>query len=184
MNKKISTFGLVIGLVIGLVVGLGMLAFSAVPAIAAQNSPLHSGPNCSSLIQLPQDKEELDLADVKRAVESHLLRIGADNHSVWLSWLDDEVIAVDISHLGNLRRHIKVDAVNAEIIERSDYRQPVGFENVSETQIPPQVTYARQLRRHMLGDGKAWASWVAKGSGIACMDDYRFGGPSMPEPGM
>lgn len=98
---------------IGLTLGLtwSLLTLGALPASAEKASPLHSGPNCLSQIQLPQDKEELGLSDVKHAVENHLLRIGAIGHDVWVSWFDEDedVIAVEISFDGNLRRQIKVD---------------------------------------------------------------------------
>jgi hypothetical protein len=190
MNKKISTFGLLAGLS----VGLSMLALGAMPVFAETPSPLHSGPNCTSLILLPQNKEEIGLSDVKRAIKIHLLRIGAEKHDVKVSWYDDDIIAAEISYRGNLRRHIKIDAANAQIIERIEFRKPVGFRALPESQVKnasssdhrfnPQVEYSRQLRRHMLGDGKAWATWVGKRKGSSCLNDYRFGGPSMPDPGM
>jgi len=90
-----------------------------------------------------------------------------------------------------LLRQIKVDAANAAIIERRNYGWAVGFEaplvGVAETandEFMQRVKYSRQLRRHMLGDGKAWANWLGNGAkSFSCRDDYRFGGPEMKEPG-
>jgi len=171
--------------------GIALLFFAVQPALAEITSPLHTERNCVSQIQLPQDKEDLELNDVKQAVVSHLLRIGAVKHDVLVSWIDEDTIAADVIHFGNLRRHIKIDAANATIIERMDYRKPVGFEKTTsraalalDNSIVKQVRYARQLRRHMLGDGKPWGEWVNVGAkSINCLDDYRFGGPIMPEPG-
>lgn len=179
------------GLLAGIIVGLGIGGFIAPVAIAEIVSPLHSGNNCTSQIQLPQDKEDLSLNDVKHAVKSHLLRIGAEKHEVRVSWYDEEIITVNISHNGHVLRRLKVDAANAEIVERKNYRRAVGFEApqvalkvAHDNQFVQKVRYSRQLRRHMLGDGKSWASWIgARKAGFSCLDDYRFGGPRMAEPG-
>jgi hypothetical protein len=175
---------------ISVFLGFGLLMSAIQPVSAEVTSPLHTGQHCTSQIQLPQDKEDLELNDVKQAVVSHLLRIGAVKHEVLVSWIDEDTIAADIIHFGKLRRQIKVDAANATIIERMDYRKPVGFKKATlrtslalNNSIVKKARYARQLRRHMLGDGKAWAEWVnADAKGISCRDDYRFGGPIMPEP--
>ncbi len=183
MNKK--------NLFAALTVGLGWLALSVQPTVAETISPLHVGPNCTSQIQLPQNKEELELGDVTRAIQNHLLRIGAKEHEVWVDWYADDVVEAEITLHGKLLRHIKVDVVNAEIIERMDYRKRVGFEKLNvamapapESKFSQQMKYSRQLRRHMLGDGQTWAEWLGKNGRAPCLNDYRFGGPEMREPGM
>jgi hypothetical protein len=176
---------------ISVFLGFGLLLIATQQVSAEITSPLHTGQYCTSQIQLPQDKEDLELNDVKQAVVSHLLRIGAVKHDVLVSWIGEDIIAADIIYFGKLRRQIKVDAGNATIIERIDFRKPVGFEKTTpraaltlDNSIVKQVRYTRQLRRHMLGDGKAWAKWVkAETKNKYCRNDYRFGGPIMPEPG-
>ena len=182
MNKKNT--------LVAFVLLMSGLVFSAGPVSAA---PLQSNQSCSSQIQLPQAKEELELGDVKQAIKVHLLRIGATGRDVNVRWLDEEVIVADIVHRGRLLRKIKVDASNAAIVDRKNYGRPVGFETpqyrralIRPDLFTRKVRYTRQLRRHMLGDGKTWAKWIKDGPGVPgafCFDDYRFGGPAMEEPG-
>ena len=88
-------------------------------------------------------------------------------------------------------RQIKVGAANAAIIERRNYGRPVGFDApvvrtaaTKDDEFVQRVRYTRQLRRPMLGDGKAWTDWLGNGAqGFACWDDYRFGCPIMKELG-
>ncbi len=174
----------------GLVLGAGIIGFGVNFASAAGQTHTLEEPSCNSQIQLPQNKEELSLTDVKRAVEIHLLRIGAKNREVQVELNEDDIITANITHRGRLLRQIKVDAANAAIIERRNYGRPVGFDApvvrtsaIENDDFIQRVNYTRQLRRHMLGDGKAWANWLGNGpNGFACRDDYRFGGPEMKEP--
>ena len=103
---------------ISVFLGFGLLLIATQQVSAEITSPLHTGQYCTSQIQLPQDKEDLELNDVKQAVVSHLLRIGAVKHDVLVSWIGEDIIAADIIYFGKLRRQIKVDAGNATIIER------------------------------------------------------------------
>ncbi len=133
----------------------------------------------------------MTLADVKHAVKIHLLRIGVENREAQVALAGEDVNLVSISHRGRLLRQIKVDAANAVIIERRNYGRPVGFDApvvrtaaTKDDEFVQRVRYTRQLRRHMLGDGKDWADWLGNGAqGFACWDDYRFGCPIMKELG-
>ncbi|MDP7601257.1 MAG: hypothetical protein QF605_07710, partial [Rhodospirillales bacterium] len=109
----------------------------------------------------------MTLAGVKHAVKIHLLRIGVKNREVQVALADKDVIVVSISHRGRLLCQIKVDAVNAAIIERRNYGRPVGFDApvvraaaTKDDEFVQRVRYTRQLRRPMLGDGKAWTDWL------------------------
>jgi len=184
MNTNKLVLGLFPGLFLGLFLGFGVIFSSTEPAYAAADG------KCFSQIQLPQDKEELDLGDVEHAVNAHLLRLGVTGQTVKAHRLDDDIIVAEIRHRGNLLRQLKIDASNATIIERRNYGRPVGFEapNYRRSLVRPdlfmsKVRYSRQLRRHMLGDGQEWAGWIGEQAGIPCLDDYRFGGPAIEEPG-
>ncbi|MBT3915565.1 MAG: hypothetical protein HOF23_04275 [Rhodospirillaceae bacterium] len=175
----------------GLALSAGLIGFGANIATAEGLAPLPEAQSCGSQIQFPQNKEELTLADVKRAVEIQLQRIGAENRDVQVELSDEDIITANITHRGRLLRQIKVDAANAAIIERRNYGRPVGFDaplvgvaGTANDEFMQRVKYTRQLRRHMLGDGKTWGDWLGNGAkGFSCRDDYRFGGPEMKEPG-
>ncbi len=175
----------------GLALGVGLIGFGPTIATAEGPTPLRESQSCNSQIELPQNKEELTLNDVKRAVEIQLLRIGANERDVQVERTGEDFITAKITHRGRILRQLKVDAANAAIIERRNYGRAVGFDAPimrvpagEADEFMQRVRFSRQLRRHMLGDGKAWATWLGNEvRGFSCRDDYRFGGPEMKEPG-
>ena len=183
-----------INLPISLSAGLCALAVLAVTSAPARaDATVLSAPlaavDCQSRIQFPEHKEELTGEDVRLAIEQHLLRIGATPLKVWTQWLGEEYILADIIAADDrLLRRLKVDAVEARIVSHRNFTRPVGFSggplrvaiDAGVDAVPARVAYRRNLRRHMLGDGKAWAAWLTPSHGAAgCQDDYRFGGPTL-----
>ncbi len=159
------------------------LAILAVTPVAeAQASPRTAGVDatCTAQIEFPDGKEELSLQDVRHAVTVHLQRIGlVQLRPTVRNGDEDGIVVVDLrSPKGDLLRRLEIDRPNAEVVSNQAFRRSVLMAAAGQSnQQEMETDYQQRLRRHMLGDGKAWGAWIGEKGG--CADDYEFGAPEI-----
>ncbi len=92
---------------------------------------------------------------------------------------EDGIVVVDLlSPKGNLMRRLEIDRANAEVVSNRAFRRSVLTAAAGQSnQREMETDYQQRLRRHMLGDGKAWGAWIGEKGG--CADDYEFGAPEI-----
>jgi len=172
-------------------ISLLSISAAAIALIAAQTFPVHAmlpgkahnvnANVCVAEIAFPQGKDELSLSDVRRAVKNHLIKLDAPTQKFTVDWDTEDTISVRIvTPTGKVSRFFAVDAVTTQIVENISYRGAVGFSDQDNTRLAmatDESDYQKKLRRHMLGDGQSWGTFIGNAR-YGCQDDYS---PSVPE---
>lgn len=172
---------------------------AVLPAVSAHalvvNSPGMQGVQAGAVpprIELPQGKEELSISDIRHAVGTHLIRIGALDLKVGKIEKAPEGIAIVyiLNGMDDPVGRFGVDVVTAEVFPPSQLQMLLGTASTDDCGDGRTAgllaggkaagDYATRLRAHMLGDGHGWAPWLTNAALGACHDDYKDGGPKIP----
>ena len=143
----------------------------------APSTALTATHSCAVPIKFPQGKEELSLRDIRTAIYRYLIELGLEASTPDLRVTsDDTVVATIVGPSGGLSLMIEVDPATAQVIE---FR---ARDTETREGLARQTAYNARLRRHVMGDGKPWGSWVgAKNARVLCGNDYRPEAPVIPE---
>ena len=183
---------------IALVAGGAVMPVASANALMIAKSGATGGKQFGAIpprIELPQGKEELSLDDIRLAVENHLVGIGALDLKV--GKIDKTPDGIAIVHIVNGQDdavgEFGVDVATAQIFPQSQLQMLLGQAATDNCPAPqsaglakedhPANNYRAKLRAHMMGDGQAWAPWLTDAAVGACQNDYRDGGPDIPQRG-
>ena len=141
---------------------------------------------CISQIQIPEGKEELSGAEIRRAIELHLIRVGVRSPKLGIIRSSAETVSIRIAVPGTGGKfELEVDTATGQIVDtREEIAATTDVDTASAT--PPilrdRVVSRDRLRRHIMGDGQPWGDWVGRlDADLLCGDDYQRGGPQIPD---